>query len=168
MGMDHFAGRGQGLVRRKGWWRIVIGSPAWAFFYGRPAVSGWDAPGMPWNTPEPGGDRWEQSPDERQQPAPAPAMPSRGPDVSGSGLDTLGDPIMSNATNTTFSVTPGKASLEGSTGDLATTGASVQIATSGSGDTQATVRPGSRGWMEWVPWMLLAGAVMMVWKGKRE
>lgn len=167
LGMDAFSAAGRGLIRWRGWWRIVVGSPAWGFFYGRNTVPGWDAPGMPWHTPEPGGDRWDQSADERQQPGPAPAMPSRGPDVSGSGLDTLGDPIMANATNTTFAVTPGSVEADAK-GNLATSGASVDLTTSGTGDTTATVRPRARGWMDWLPWIFVLGAVGMVLGRKKE
>lgn len=81
-------------------------------------------------------------------------------------MDFVIDPDMGNATNTSFAVTPGQVQT-GAHGSFATAGASVDMTTNGTGDTTATVRVGSRSWMDWLPWIFLLGAVGMV-LGRRQ
>lgn len=161
LGMDAFASAGRGLIRVGGFWRLVIGSPAWGFFYGRATVPGWDAPKRQPSTPQPGGDRWEQPDNEIQAPGDVPVVPKE------IGTDPLFDD-MGNATTSTFSVTPGTATVDAKTGSMATTGASVTLTTDEAGQTMAMWTPADAGWRHWVPWILLGAAVVMVLRTQRQ
>lgn len=163
LGMDAFAASGRGLVRVRGWWRIVIGSPAWSFMYGRPEVPGWQSSGQ--ETRPPGDDVAPIAP-AYESPA-TPSGPAPNPIVPLGGMDPVIDPEMGTATNTSFAVTPGGVEADAK-GNLATSGASVDLTTSGTGDTTATVRPRARGWMDWLPWIFVLGAVGMVLGRKKE
>jgi len=154
MGMEPFIGRTGGLIRFRGLWRVVIGSPAWAFFYGRTELPGWDAPGQEWNT----------------EATPVPAAMAPMENVASSiitadpaALDSDEDLTMPNTTTTTFAVTPGGVDSSASTGDFDAHGAIVQMATEGT-DTRATVTATAK-W-EWIPWVALAAVVWLAAKAR--
>lgn len=154
LGMESF--KGKGLVLVAGVWRLVIGSPAWAFFFGRQTVAGWDAPGKAWN----------RAPGSDTNPAP-PAYESRPKPGSGiSAVDPVIEEPMANATNTQFALTPGAVQMDTVTGSLSTTGAGVSMSTTSNGNTIASVE--TQPWMDWIPWILLLGAVVMVLRRNKE
>lgn len=150
MGMEPFIGPKGGLIRFRGLWRLVIGSPSWASFYGLAEMPGWDAPGQEWNT------------------AATPVPPAMAPiqDLASSIMtsdpaawDSDEDVTMANTTTTTFAVTPGGVDSSAATGDFASQGASVQL------ETQASVT--TRAKWEWLPWVALAVVVWLASKARR-
>lgn len=139
--------RGRGLVWRRGAWRLVIGSPSWAMFTGLDVESGWERDPVT-------GASWEG----------ATKVPT-GPGTTATTFDNP-DPIMGLETDSVFSVTPGSVETDAASGSMATTGATVTVATNGP-DTQARVVRAS-GWMDWVPWILLAAAAALVLRRRNE
>lgn len=152
LGMDAFVGKGQGLIRWKGFWRLVVGSPAWGWFYGLPSVPGWDNPAE-WNTPE----TWPTA-GKTGEPSATPPMPS----VPTLDLVLVDD--MPNTTQTDFQVVPGGVTTDATTGSFASTGAAVSMTTSAQGQTKASVSSPPMGWSSWLPWLLLAAAVGLALK----
>lgn len=142
--------RGHGLVWRRRAWRLVIGSPAWSTFTGLPVEPAWQRDPST-------GESWSDT----AKTATDPAGDTLGPVV---GLEP--DVIMGLEPGNTFNITPGSVETDASTGSMSAAGAAVTLATSGA-DTQARVAT-AKGWMDWVPWILLAGAAMMALNRRKE